>query len=149
MFPDYIYQNIDILAVIDAWKNNFGFHSNQKTQGHKHQLNNLYFKYQVCQMKLRHLNTFLQFRTVNFWKKLMRFSLVFALYWINYSATSTSMRRIVTRYTVYVHLYSKICLKSPFDTLFKNKKAGKWGFLMKFRLQILRWHCTFTDIYRG
>ena len=63
--------------------------------------------------------------TVNFWKKLMCFSLVFPLYWINYSATSTSMRRIVTRYTVYVHLYSKICLKSPFDTLFKNKKAGK------------------------
>ena len=62
MFPDYINQNIDILAVIDAWKNNFGFHSNQKTQGHKHQLNNLYFKYQVCQIKLRHLNTFLQFR---------------------------------------------------------------------------------------
>ena len=27
----------------------------------KHQLNNLFFKYQVCQMKLRHLNTFLQF----------------------------------------------------------------------------------------
>ena len=38
------------------------FHRNRKTQGHKHQLNNLYFKYQVCQMKLRHLNTFLQFR---------------------------------------------------------------------------------------
>ena len=36
-------------------KNNFGFHGNWKTQGHKHQLNNLYFKYQVCQMKLRHL----------------------------------------------------------------------------------------------
>ena len=64
MFPDYIYQNIDILAVIDAWKNNFGFHSNRKTQGHKHQLNNLYFKYQVYQMKLRHLNTFLQFRLI-------------------------------------------------------------------------------------
>ena len=42
-------------------KNNFGFHSNQKTQGHKHQLNNLYFKHKVCQIKLRHLNTFLQF----------------------------------------------------------------------------------------
>ena len=62
MFPDYICQNIDILAVINDRKNNFGFHGNRKTQGHKHQLNNLYFKYQVCQMKLRHLNTFLQFR---------------------------------------------------------------------------------------
>ena len=45
MFPNYIYQNIDILAVIKTRKNDFGFHSNQKTQGHKHQLNNLYFKY--------------------------------------------------------------------------------------------------------
>ena len=35
---------------------NFGFHSNQKTQGQKHQVNNLYFKYQVCQIKLRHLS---------------------------------------------------------------------------------------------
>ena len=57
MFPDNISQNIDILVVINVWKNNFGFHSNQKTQGQKHQVNNLYFKYQVCQMKLRHLNT--------------------------------------------------------------------------------------------
>ena len=62
MFPDNICQNIDILVVINVQKNNFGFHSNQKTQGQKHQVNNLYFKYQVCQMKLRHLNTFLQFR---------------------------------------------------------------------------------------
>ena len=62
MFPDNISQNIDILVVINVWKNNFGFHSNRKTQGQKHQVNNLYFKYQVCQMKLRHLNTFLQFR---------------------------------------------------------------------------------------
>ena len=62
MFPNYICQNIDILAVINAQKNDFGFHSNQKTQGHKYQLNNLNFKYQVYQMKLRHLNTFLQFR---------------------------------------------------------------------------------------
>merc|ERR1712105_208239 len=30
--------------------------------GQKHQVNNLYFKYHVCQMILRHLNTFLQFR---------------------------------------------------------------------------------------
>ena len=45
MFPDNICQNIDILAVIDVQKNNFGFHGNQKTQGQKHQLNNLYFKY--------------------------------------------------------------------------------------------------------
>ena len=62
MFPDNICQNIDILVVINVRKNNFGFHSNRKTQGQKHRLNNLYFKYQVCQMKLRHLNTFLQFR---------------------------------------------------------------------------------------
>ena len=62
MFPDNICQNIDILVVINVQKNNFGFHSNQKTQGQKHQVNNLYFKYQVYQMKLRHLNTFLQFR---------------------------------------------------------------------------------------
>ena len=62
MFPDNICQNIDILIVINVQKNNFGFHSNRKTQGQKHQVNNLYFKYQVCQMKLRHLNTFLQFR---------------------------------------------------------------------------------------
>ena len=62
MFPHYIYQNIDILAVMTVQKNNFGFHSNRKAQGQKHQWNNLYFKYQVCQMKLRHLNTFLQFR---------------------------------------------------------------------------------------
>ena len=32
-------------------KNNFGFHSNRKTQGQKHEVNNLYFKYQICQMK--------------------------------------------------------------------------------------------------
>ena len=62
MFPHYIFENIDILAVMTIRKNNFGFHGNRKTQGHKHQLNNLYFKYQVCQIKLRHLNTFLQFR---------------------------------------------------------------------------------------
>ena len=60
--PNYICQNFDILAVTNAQKNDFGFHSNRKTQGHKHQLNNLYFKYQVYQMKLRHLKTFLQFR---------------------------------------------------------------------------------------
>ena len=48
MFPDYICQNIDILTVIDVQKNNFGFHGNQKTQGQKYQVNNLYFKYQVC-----------------------------------------------------------------------------------------------------
>ena len=62
MFPDNISQNIDILVVIDVWKNNFGFHSNQKTQGQKHGVNNLNFKYQICQIKLRHLNTFLQIR---------------------------------------------------------------------------------------
>ena len=62
MFPENISQNIDILVVINVWKNNFGFHSNRKTQGQKHWVNNFYFKYQVCQMKLRHLNTFLQFR---------------------------------------------------------------------------------------
>ena len=62
MFPDNMCQNIDILIVINVQKNNFGFHSNQKTQGQKHQVNNLYFKYQVYHMKLRHLNTFHQFR---------------------------------------------------------------------------------------
>ena len=62
MFPHHICENIDIIAVMTARKNNFGFHSNRKTQGQKHQVNNLYFKYQVCQIKLRHLNTFLQFR---------------------------------------------------------------------------------------
>ena len=47
-------------------KKNFGFHSNQKTQGQKYRLNNLYIKYQLWHMKLRHLNiylnTFLQFK---------------------------------------------------------------------------------------
>ena len=62
MFPDNISPNIDILVDINVWKNSFGFHSNRKTQGQKHRVNNLYFKYQVSQMKLRHLNTFLQFR---------------------------------------------------------------------------------------
>ena len=62
MFPDNISQNIDILVAINVQKNNFGFHSNRKTQGQKHQVKNLYFKYQVCQMKLRHSNTFLQLR---------------------------------------------------------------------------------------
>ena len=62
MFPDYICQNFDILAVTNVWKNDFGFHSNQ--------LNNLHFKYQTCQMKLRHLNTFLQFRLFILWTPL-------------------------------------------------------------------------------
>ena len=62
MFLTHICQNIDILAVMNDQKNDFGFHSNQKTQGHKHQLTNSYFKYQHYQMKLRYLNTFLQFR---------------------------------------------------------------------------------------
>ena len=62
MFPDNICQNIDILVVMNVQKNNFGFHSNQKTQGQKHQVNNLNFKYQVYKIKLRHFNTFLQFR---------------------------------------------------------------------------------------
>ena len=43
-------------------KSDFGFHGNRQIQGHKHHLNNLHFKYQVCQMKFSHLNTFLQFR---------------------------------------------------------------------------------------
>ena len=55
-------ENIDNLAVMSVRKNNFSFHGNRITQGHKHQLNNLYFKYQVCQIKSRQLNTFLQFR---------------------------------------------------------------------------------------
>ena len=62
MFLRHICQNIDIIAVMNDQKNDFGFYSNRKTQGQKHQVNNLYFKYQVYQMKLRHLNTFLQFR---------------------------------------------------------------------------------------
>ena len=62
MFPHHICENIDIIEVMTVQKNNFGFHSNRKNQEHKHQLNNLYFKYQICKMRLRHLNTFLQFR---------------------------------------------------------------------------------------
>ena len=62
MSPHCIYQNVDNLAVMMVQKNDFGFHGNRKTQGHKHQLNSLYFKYQVCQIKLGHFNTFLQFR---------------------------------------------------------------------------------------
>ena len=46
MFPYHICENIDIIAVMTVQKNNFGFHGNQKTEGHKHQLNNLYLKYQ-------------------------------------------------------------------------------------------------------
>ena len=60
MFLNYFCQNLDILY--NVWKNNLGFHSNEKTQGQKQPLNNLYFKYQVCQMKSKHLNTYLQFR---------------------------------------------------------------------------------------
>ena len=56
MFPDNISQTIDILVVMNVWKNYFGFQSNRKTQGQKHWVDNLYFKYQVCQMKLRHLS---------------------------------------------------------------------------------------------
>ena len=58
MFPDNICQNSDILIVTNVQKNNFGFHSNRKTQGQKHQLNNLYFKFvifvifQVWQIRL-------------------------------------------------------------------------------------------------
>ena len=55
MFPNNICQNSDILVVISVQKDNFGFYSNRKTQGHKHQLNNLYFKYQVCQMNFERL----------------------------------------------------------------------------------------------
>ena len=62
MFPDNICKDINILVVINVQKNSFGFHSNRKTQGQKQRVNNLYFKYRVCQMILRHLNTFLQFR---------------------------------------------------------------------------------------
>ena len=54
MLPYYICENTDIIAVMTVRKNNFEFHSNQKTQGQKHWVNNLYFKYQVCQIKLRH-----------------------------------------------------------------------------------------------
>ena len=67
MFPHYICENIDILAVMMIQKNSFCFHCNQKTQGSMEQLifqilsleqqwnnngttmeqqwNNLYFKY--------------------------------------------------------------------------------------------------------
>ena len=38
MFPNNICQNIDILVIINVWKNDFGFLSNRKTQGHKHQI---------------------------------------------------------------------------------------------------------------
>ena len=55
MFLAYIGKDIGNLAVMNDHKNDFGFHSNQKTQGHKRQLNNLYFKDQHCQMKLRYL----------------------------------------------------------------------------------------------
>ena len=60
MFPNCICQNIDILVIVNVWEKIFGFHSNQKTQGHW--LNNLYFKYQIYKIKLRHLHYFLQFR---------------------------------------------------------------------------------------
>ena len=62
MFPNNICQNINILVVLNVQKNNFGFHGNKKTQGQEHQVNNFHSKYQVCQMKLRHFDTFLQFR---------------------------------------------------------------------------------------
>ena len=88
MFPDNICQNIDILVVINVRKNNFGFHSNRKTQGQKHQVNNLYFKYQVCQMKLRHLNTFLQFRLLFHEPHCTIGPTVFASYQLNTPARS-------------------------------------------------------------
>ena len=43
MYPDYIYQNIDILEVIKVQKKNFGFHSNSGTKASIEQLK--YFKY--------------------------------------------------------------------------------------------------------
>ena len=52
MFLHQICHNINILAVMNDQKNDFGFHSNQKTQGQNHQFNNLYFKYQGCQIEL-------------------------------------------------------------------------------------------------
>ena len=58
----HICQNIDLLAVMSDQKNDFGYHGKQGTQRHKHQLNNLYFKYQHCQIKLTYLNSFLQFK---------------------------------------------------------------------------------------
>ena len=38
--PHYVCENIDVKSVITVQKNNFGFHGNKKTQGHRHQLNN-------------------------------------------------------------------------------------------------------------
>jgi len=35
MFPDNIRQKNDILVVMNVWKINFGFHSNQKNSGTK------------------------------------------------------------------------------------------------------------------
>ena len=40
MFLHHFFENIDNLAVMTVLKNNLGFDGNQKTQGHKHQLNN-------------------------------------------------------------------------------------------------------------
>ena len=61
MFPDHICQNLDILTVMNARKIILISIATEKLR-HKHQLNNLHSKYQVCEMKLKHLNTFLQFR---------------------------------------------------------------------------------------
>ena len=62
MFLLHISQNIDILQIWMIKRNDFGFHSNRQTQGHKHQLNILDLKHQVCLTKLRYSNIFLQFR---------------------------------------------------------------------------------------
>ena len=44
-------QKIDILAVMNDEKNDFGFNGNQKTHGNRLQLKNFYIKYQVYEMK--------------------------------------------------------------------------------------------------
>ena len=44
MFPHYIYQNIDILAVMTVRKNDFGFHGNQKNSGTKASIEQLIFQ---------------------------------------------------------------------------------------------------------
>ena len=55
MFPDNICQNIDILVVMNVQKNNFGFHSNQKTQGQKASIEQLIFRISSFSNKIKTL----------------------------------------------------------------------------------------------
>ena len=61
MFPGYICENIDILAVMTVQKNTFGFRGNWKTQGHKHQLN-IFQISSLSKKKTKKKNTLLQFK---------------------------------------------------------------------------------------